>query len=157
MLPKRWSIGLRAIAIFEVIKGGAVLIAFFMVAGGHWTMASLTERIVHYMHLKPGGSIAGFFTGTVAHLEPGVLVWLALAYIALRFFEAYGLWRERHWGEWLAVLSAGLYVPAEIYELVLHFSLRKVGVLAVNLVIIAFLGLVLWKTRNGRKTQRAAS
>lgn len=50
-----------------------------------------------------------------------------------------------------------MYVPAEIYELILHFSLRKVGVLVVNIVIIAFLGWVLWKTRKGRKARGAAS
>ena len=157
MLPHRWSLGLRAIALFEVIKGGAVLLAFVMVATGRWTMASLTGHIVHVMHLNPSGAIAQFFTGTVAHLESGVLVWLALGYIALRFFEACGLWLERHWGEWLAVVSAGLYVPAEIYELFLHFSLRKVGVLVLNILIIAFLGWVLWKTRGKKKAQRATS
>ena len=153
----RWSIGLRAIAIFEIIKGGAVLLACVMVMTGHWTMPSIMERITHYMHLKQDGPIGHFFNGTIAHLEPGVLVWLALAYMTLRFAEAYGLWRERHWGEWLAVLSAGLYVPAEIYELCLHYSHRKVGVLALNVAIIVFLAWVLWKTRGEKKPQRDAS
>ncbi len=147
----RWTTGLRAIAIFELIKGGAVLMAFVMVATGHWSMASLTERIVHFIHLKPTGHIAQFFTVTLAHLETGVLIWLAVAYLVMRFVEAYGLWRERLWGEWLAVISAGLYVPAEIYELWLHFSPHKVGILLLNLAIIGFLGWVLWKTRNEKK------
>lgn len=120
-------------------------------------MDSLMERIVHYTRLDPSGGIAKFFTVTVANLDSVVLLWLALAYIVLRFAEGYGLWLERHWGEWLAVLSAFVYVPAEIYELILHFSLRKVGVLVVNIVIIAFLGWVLWKTRNRRKALGAAS
>ncbi|MCE9519833.1 MAG: DUF2127 domain-containing protein [Verrucomicrobia bacterium] len=156
MSLRRWSLGLRAIAIFELIKGGAVLVAFIMVASGHWTMPSLMERITHYLHLKQDGPIGQFFNGTIAHLEPGVLVWLAFAYMAVRFTEAYGLWRERHWGEWLAVFSSGLYVPAEIYELFLHFSMRKVGVLMVNVIIIAFLGWVLWNTRSGMRSRNAS-
>lgn len=157
MLPQRWSIGLRAIAVFELVKGGAVLIAFLMVAAGWWTMEMLTGRIVHLMHLNPDGRIARFFTVTVAHLEPGVLLWLALAYMTVRFAEAYGLWKERHWGEWLAVFSAGLYVPAELYELYLHFSLRKLGVLSLNVIIIIFLAWVLWRTRGAKRSQRGES
>lgn len=154
MLLHRWSLGLRAIAVFEIFKGGAVLIAFFMVAAGRWTMASLMERITHYMHVRPEGRIGQFLNGTIVHLEPGVLAWLAIAYMAVRFAEAYGLWKERHWGEWLAVFSAGLYVPAEIYELLRHFSYRKAGVLIVNIAIIIFLVWVLWKTRRARAGER---
>jgi uncharacterized membrane protein (DUF2068 family) len=157
MLPHRWSLGLRAIAVFELIKGCAVLVAFLMLATGHWTMKSLMERTVHFLHFKQDGRIGRFFNETIAHLEPGVLVWLAVAYMTLRFVEAYGLWRERHWGEWLAVLAAGVYVPAEIYELCLHYSHSKVIVLAVNLVIIVFLGWVLWKTRSEKNSRSGAS
>ena len=35
MLAHRWSLGLRAIAIIELIKGCVVLFAFGMVATGH--------------------------------------------------------------------------------------------------------------------------
>jgi len=155
MLAHRWSIGLRVIAIVELIKGAAVLFAFAMVAAGNWTMQSLMGRVVHYLRFREEGRIAHFFKGTIAHLEPVVLVWLALAYVTLRFTEAYGLWKERHWGEWLAVLSAAVYVPAEIYELCMHYSHRKVGVLAVNILIIVFLCWVLWKTRSVRNRRRS--
>lgn len=157
MSRHRWTIGLRAIAVVEVFKGGGVLLACVMVATGHWTMTSLMERVTHYMHLRQDGRIGQFFNGTVAHLEPVVLVWLAVAYMILRFVEAFGLWKERHWGEWLAVLSAGVYVPAEIYELCLHYSHLKVVVLSVNLAIIIFLVWVLWATRRRRQDQRDAS
>lgn len=143
----RWSIGLRAIAIFELFKGSVVLLAFAMVAAGHWSMPGLMGRLAHVMHLKPGGQAAVFLTHTVGQLEMPALVWLALGYVSARFAEAYGLWAEKHWGEWLAILSAGLYVPAEICEIWLHASWRKAVVLGINLVIIAFLGWVLWRTR----------
>lgn len=35
----------------------------------------------------------------------------------MRFVEAYGLWRERRWANWLAAISEGIYLPVEIYEL----------------------------------------
>jgi ATP/maltotriose-dependent transcriptional regulator MalT len=40
--------------------------------------------------------------------------------------EAYGLWRERHWAEWLAAVSATIYIPVEIHEIVKHPSWREV-------------------------------
>src|SRR5258706_335941 len=80
MTHHRWTIGLRAIAIVEVLKGGAVLVATAMVASSSWTMVSFMELITRYMHLKQEGRISHFFNDTVAHLPPGVLIWLALAY-----------------------------------------------------------------------------
>ena len=41
----------------------------------------------------------------------------ATAYALVRGVEAYGLWFERRWAEWFALVSAGLYVPVEIFEL----------------------------------------
>ena len=154
MIAHRWTIGLRIIAIIEVLKGSLVLVATAMVASSSWTMVTFMERVTHYMHLKQDGHIGHFFNVTIAHLPPGVLIWLAVAYMTLRFAEAYGLWKERHWGEWLAVLSAGVYVPAEIYELCLHYSHVKVAVLVVNVAIILFLIWVLWKTRGNREAGR---
>ena len=42
---------------------------------------------------------------------------LAFAYSVLRFAEAYGLWKERTWAEWLAFVSGTLFLPLEIHGL----------------------------------------
>ncbi len=39
------------------------------------------------------------------------LLLAAVGYALVRFEEAYGLWNERTWGEWLGALSGALYVP----------------------------------------------
>ncbi|MSR60569.1 MAG: DUF2127 domain-containing protein [Planctomycetaceae bacterium] len=56
---------------------------------------------------------------------------------------AYGLWYERRWAEWLGVITGGIYLPVELYELWKGANSFKVVALAVNLGIVAYLGLKL--------------
>jgi uncharacterized membrane protein (DUF2068 family) len=76
------------------------------------------------------------------HLNDHTLRLLALAallYSAMRFAEAYGLWRKRNWAEWFAILSGGVYLPVEIWELARHPSIVKAGLLATNAVVVGYL------------------
>jgi uncharacterized membrane protein (DUF2068 family) len=84
------------------------------------------------------------------------LMWLvgfAAAYATLRFVEAYGLWRERRWAEWLAALSGGIYLPVEIYEIVERATWIKVAALLLNLVVVAYM---VWLLSQNRRRQAAA-
>jgi uncharacterized membrane protein (DUF2068 family) len=71
----------------------------------------------------------------------------AMIYAAIRFAEAYGLWRERVWAEWFGIFSGGLYLPIEIYELTVHVSTIKVCILLVNLLVVGWLARVRWQDR----------
>jgi uncharacterized membrane protein (DUF2068 family) len=155
MTVLRRALGLRAIAIFEVIKGALALVGFYLVASGKYTVPGLFERMVHHLHLDPKGSIAGFLLNVVAQINPWMLAAVAVAYMILRFAEAYGLWHERHWAEWLAAVSASIYIPVEVNELIKHPSWREVATLTTNIVIVIFLVWVLWKTRTRRMKEAA--
>ena len=72
---------------------------------------------------------------------------LVLVYAMVRFTEAYGLWLERRWAEWLAALSGAIYVPVEIYELTRHVTWVRVGALILNIAVVAYMCVVLWRTR----------
>ena len=63
----------------------------------------------------------------------------AAAYSIVRFVEAYGLWRERTWAEWFALISGALYVPFEVYELVRRPTLIHVAVLLINLAVVFYM------------------
>jgi uncharacterized membrane protein (DUF2068 family) len=78
-----------------------------------------------------------------ADSEHGLLSLAAAAYASLRFIEAYGLWRMRGWARWLGLVSAGIYVPFELYYLVRQPSLTSVGVLSINLAVL----WLLWPNR----------
>lgn len=64
---------------------------------------------------------------------------MALTYSTLRFVEAYGLWKARAWAEWIALISAVLYVPFEVHELIRRLSLFHISLLIVNLAIVAYM------------------
>jgi uncharacterized membrane protein (DUF2068 family) len=64
---------------------------------------------------------------------------IALAYGALEGVEAYGLWMQRRWGEWLTVFATSLLLIPEAWELAKSATVLKVGVLIVNLLVVAYL------------------
>jgi uncharacterized membrane protein (DUF2068 family) len=90
--------------------------------------------IRHYADLLPGANLHA-------------LVWLAVGYIALRFFEAYGLWLDRAWAEWLAALSGAIYVPLEVHHFMQRPSAINGSVLVANVLVVAFLARQLWLRR----------
>lgn len=68
-----------------------------------------------------------------------VLALGALVYAAVRWIEAYGLWKEWEWAQWFELLSIALYLPPELYWLLRHPSWLKWTVLVTNLAIFVFM------------------
>jgi uncharacterized membrane protein (DUF2068 family) len=62
-----------------------------------------------------------------------------MVYAVVRFVEAYGLWHARRWAEWFAVVSGGVYLPMELYELSRGVTLLKVGAILLNLLVVIYL------------------
>ena len=50
-----------------------------------------------------------------------------------------GLWRMRTWAEWFAIISGGIYIPLEVFEIAKHVSRLRVLALVVNIAIVAYL------------------
>ena len=60
-------------------------------------------------------------------------------YAALFIVEGVGLWMDKTWAEWLAVLSTAALIPLELYEIALQLSATKVAVLIVNIFVLIYL------------------
>jgi uncharacterized membrane protein (DUF2068 family) len=129
-----------AVAFFEAFKGAVVLAA----ASGlmlliHRDLHALAERLVAHTHLNPASRYPHIFLEAVDHLQSAQLSLLALgaaAYSALRFLEAYGLFRRAAWAEVLAALSGAIYVPFEIANLLRHFTWVSLGALVLNVLVV---------------------
>ena len=67
------------------------------------------------------------------------LVLLGGLYAAGRFVEAWGLWRDKAWGEWFGVFCSGIYIPFELRHAVLHQHWQAWLVLAFNIVLVLVL------------------
>jgi uncharacterized membrane protein (DUF2068 family) len=53
--------------------------------------------------------------------------------------EGIGLWLEFTWAAYLTVVSTSLLLPFELYEVIEQVSILRIGVLLLNLVIVAYL------------------
>jgi uncharacterized membrane protein (DUF2068 family) len=134
---------LRAVATLEATKGAVVLAAGFgLLEILHLGAQQLAEEVVRNFHLNPASRYPRIFLhlaerATPANLWP--LAFGAAAYSALRFTEAYGLWRQRRWAEWLSVVSGIIYIPFEIWELGRGVTGLKLSMLGLNLVVVGYL------------------
>ena len=137
--------GVRAVALFEAAKGLlVVLVGCGLLALVHRDVQHVAESLVRHMHLNPARHYPRIFISAAGRMNDRRLVLVALgafAYAAVRLTEAYGLWFVRHWAEWLAIVSTGLYIPVEIFELVRHATVTRALILVGNLAI---LGVVLY-------------
>lgn len=156
---RKAAAGLRAVAGYEAAKGAIVLlVGLGLLRLIHHDVQEAGEEWVRHFHLSPSAHYPRIFLELTAKVTDGWLWALALGatvYSALRFAEAYGLWRDKVWAEWLAAVCGAIYIPFEVAELLKKVTALRVASLLVNLVIVGYMLSVL---RNGRaKESRRAS
>jgi uncharacterized membrane protein (DUF2068 family) len=151
--------GVRVIAALEAAKGLVILVAGLgLLRFVHQDLEALAEDLVRHFHLNPASRYPRIFL-ELADRFSDVRLWLlalmAFAYASLRLVEAYGLWRQRRWAEWLAAGSGAIYVPIEIYELFAGVTPLRVATLTLNVVIVAYMGSMLWAARRDARAAPA--
>ena len=67
-----------------------------------------------------------------------------LAYGVLELVEAVGLWLMKRWGEYVAVVGTGIFIPLEIYELIEGVTWLRLLAFAVNVFAIVY---IMWTKR----------
>lgn len=143
---------LKLVALMEAAKGGIVFGAGFgLLALLHRDVRRIAESLVTRLHIDPDNHFAGIFLNAAARVTDAHL-WglagLALAYTALRWVEAWGLWFNRRWAAWLGAASGAVYVPIEVYELWQKPGTIKAATLAFNLALVAYLVFTLRQQRS---------
>src|SRR4051812_24240585 len=115
---RRAPVGLRSIAVLEGIKGLLVLAAACgLLSLRNTDLHAATDAFLLRHGINPESHYMRLFIEGVARATNHRVREIAacgFAYSAVRFIEGYGLWRERRWAEWFAVISAGLYLPLEL-------------------------------------------
>ncbi len=135
--------GIRAIAVYEAVKGIIGLIAGFgLLSLINRDVVAFAEDLVGFLHLNSEGRAAHRIVETITQLNPSnikLFFFLSLLYAAVRFTEAYGLWLLRTWAEWFAIISGSIYIPIEIYEIYEKPTYIRVGVLLINVGMVLYL------------------
>ncbi|AYQ27089.1 MULTISPECIES: DUF2127 domain-containing protein [unclassified Polaromonas] len=149
--PSAHRRALHAIALFEAVKGLAALAAGIGLLGLlHHDIHHIAVALLWRFHLDPAlpyPAILLHYADLLSAIDLRTLAPVALAYIGVRFLEAWGLWRGKTWAEWLGALSGALYIPLEIAHLVHRTNLINAAVLLANVVIVGFLALQLWQRK----------
>jgi uncharacterized membrane protein (DUF2068 family) len=144
-------LGLRTIAVFEALKGILVLIVgLALLRYIHRDLEQFAEDLVRNLHLNPASRIPQWFAsaaGRVPDTQISTLITAAIIYAIVRFIEAYGLWRNRSWAEWFALVSCGVYLPVELFEFAKGPSAAKGALFLLNAAVVVFLWILLSNRR----------
>src|ERR1035438_9742942 len=144
---------LRAVASFEFAKGILVLLiglsAILLVHKDAWVIAESLLALLHISTDRHSAQLFLDFADDITDARLWAAARLAFVYSALRFAEAYGLWKQRPWAEWVAFGSGTLLIPLEIRELIRGVTLLRSVVFVGNLVVISY---VLYLLRTDRKS-----
>ena len=73
-------------------------------------------------------------------------------YAALLLTEATGLWLRRRWAEYFTIIVTGSFIPLEIYEVAKRFTVTRLAMIALNVVIVCYLMRRLRATDDVRRT-----
>jgi uncharacterized membrane protein (DUF2068 family) len=146
---------LRAVAAFEFVKGIFVVLmgacALILVHKDVWLLA---ESLLALLHISTDRRIALWFldfADSVTDARLWAAARIAFAYAALRFTEAYGLWRGRTWAEWVALVSGSLLLPLEIRELFRGLTLVRCALFLGNLAVVFYMLYVIVQNRRLRE------
>jgi len=153
--------GLRTVAIVEAFKGVAVLaLCGVLLSLLHRDLDVVVDHLTSWLRLNPDSRVADWFY-ELADRTTGRGIWTAVsagvAYSTCRFVEAYGLWNERHWAEWFAVIAGAVYVPFELFSLIAHPNWTKFALLAANIVVVLYILRILIENRRERCVVNSAS
>ena len=151
----RLRAALKTMALLEAGKGIAALLGLLGVLSLlHHDLHALALEFIGHVGLSPTQhypqlllQAADKFNMTPVH----TLVWMGGLYVTVRFAEAWGLWWDRAWGEWLGVISSGAYIPFEVHHVWLHRHWQGAVVLLLNVVLVCVL-LIRLRQRQRQKT-----
>jgi uncharacterized membrane protein (DUF2068 family) len=140
---------LRLIASFEAAKGfGALAVSLGLLSLVHRDLRGIVLNLIGNIGFDPEAHYPAMLLHYVeifAAADKVPLLVLVAVYVLVRLSEAWGLWFQMPWGEWLGALSGALYVPFEVRHLLRIQSWASALLLAGNLAVVAYLGWLLWR------------
>jgi uncharacterized membrane protein (DUF2068 family) len=149
---------LRAVAGFEFFKGSFVVLmglcALALVHRDVWLYAESLLALLHISTDRRSAQMFLDFADRVTDARLWAAARIAFAYAALRFIEAYGLWKARTWAEWVALVSGALLLPLEIRELMRGLTAWRCFLFVANMAVVLYM---LYVIRNNRRERAAAA
>lgn len=140
---KHRDVGFVIIGIFKLVKG-ALLLAFGLGALSliHKDAAEVVRHWAHVFQVDTDSKFVQTWLveiGLVQQRDLKLVVTTSLFYSALLSTEGMGLLMEKVWAEYLTSIITASFIPIEIYALVRHTTVLRVGLLLANVLVVAYL------------------
>jgi uncharacterized membrane protein (DUF2068 family) len=143
MTARTHHTGLAVIAVFKVVKGVLLLlVGLGLLKLVHAEIATLFSLLIEGLHLNADSRLIHALVLKIDALQPNSVLLAALVslgYAGMLLVEGIGLWLEFTWAAYLTVVSTSLLLPFELYEVIEQVSVLRIGVLLLNLAIVAYL------------------
>jgi uncharacterized membrane protein (DUF2068 family) len=142
--------GLLMIGLFKLLEA-----VFFVLVGAgaihfvHHDLGDAAWRLATRLRMDPDGRLVSFVLDRLDAVTAHRLKQIGVAtffYAGLRVTEGIGLVLEKVWAEYLTVGVTMAFLPWELYEIVRRLDWLRVGLLVVNLIVLAY--LIWWLRRN---------
>ena len=136
------SESIKAVAVYEIVKGVGALIAAGALGLWHKDLDQWLATATQTWQQCFSQLLAPQVESTVALAQKASQNWTMFLlfiffYASLRFIEAYGLWQDKTWAYWFSVIGYGIFIPIELYYLIVSpFDWFKLGILLLNIIIV---------------------
>ncbi|OLF35856.1 MULTISPECIES: DUF2127 domain-containing protein [unclassified Psychrobacter] len=136
------SESIKAVAVYEIVKGAGALTGAFALWLWHanlerWLAQASDSWQQHFGNLLSTQIESIVQIAQQANKNWPLFLLFIFAYVSLRFIEAYGLWQDKTWAYWFSVIGYGIFIPIEIYYLIVSpFDWFKLGILLLNIIIV---------------------
>jgi uncharacterized membrane protein (DUF2068 family) len=131
------------IGLFKLVK--ALLLIAVGIGSIRYLHKDLGSTVMHWIQLLRFDPDNRFIHGILVRIfrvTPKQLKELSVGtflYAGVFLTEGMGLLLRKHWAEYFTIISTGLFIPLEIYELARHFTILKLAVTAINVLIVWYL------------------
>lgn len=146
--------GLQIVAVFKLFKG---LVLFAVGIGAvkllHKDLAFEVERWANIFRVDPNNRYIYRLLERFLTLDDRKLKELSVGtffYSALLLTEGVGLWLGKRWAQYFTIVATSSFVPLEVYELTKRVSPPRLIVLLLNVVVVVYLVIELYRNRKDR-------
>jgi uncharacterized membrane protein (DUF2068 family) len=151
----RWLLLIGGFKLLEAV--------FFLLVGVgamHYLHRDLRDAVLQLaakLRRDPEGRLVGFVLNHIDVITAHRLRQIGLAtffYAGLRVAEGWGLVLEKVWAEYLTVGVTVSFLPLEMFEIVRRPDWFRVGIMAINLLVLAYL---LWLLQRKKEKMESLS
>jgi uncharacterized membrane protein (DUF2068 family) len=141
------------IAIFKLLKG-----ALLVTAGVgalkllHKDVGEVVERWIDVLRVDPDNRFVHAVLVKTLFVDDRTLKEISagtFAYASLFLTEGTGLLLRKRWAQYFTIIVTTSFLPLEVYELASHVTGTKIGVILVNIAIVAYLIVTVRRSHEG--------